>query len=153
MKKTMAFVGVLVFVIFAGYSVFAAEGPVEKFVEKQINQFETACKTELETYCQTVTPGEGRGLACIYAHNDKLSRPCENALYDSADEFRKAGEKLDEFAGACQADIEKLCSTVAIGEGRILACLKQNKTQVSETCQKMVESAGSENLSGQKPGA
>jgi Golgi apparatus protein 1 len=37
--------------------------------------------------------------------------------------------------GACQADIDKLCQGVQPGEGRILACLKTNKAQVSKPCQ------------------
>ncbi len=35
------------------------------------------CKVELETYCTKVTPGQGRILACLYAHGDKLSAKCE----------------------------------------------------------------------------
>ena len=31
------------------------------------------CEKELTTYCSEVTLGEGRVLACLYAHNDKLS--------------------------------------------------------------------------------
>ncbi len=116
------------------FSAGAAEGPVEKFAAKNIDRFETGCQTELETYCQTVTPGEGRGVACIYAHNDKLSRKCEDALYDSTEEFQNAVQNLNTFTSACQADMEKLCSTVAIGDGRILACLEKNKQKVSSKC-------------------
>ena len=42
------------------------------------------CKTELETHCKGVTPGEGRLLACLYAYEDKLSSRCDYALYDAA---------------------------------------------------------------------
>jgi hypothetical protein len=35
------------------------------------------CKTELEKYCNQVTPGQGRVLACLYAYGDKLSSKCE----------------------------------------------------------------------------
>ncbi len=31
------------------------------------------CEKELVTYCKDVTPGEGRVLACLFAHGDKLS--------------------------------------------------------------------------------
>ena len=37
------------------------------------------CKTELEKYCNQVTPGQGRVLACLYAYGDKLSSKCEYA--------------------------------------------------------------------------
>ena len=32
-----------------------------------------ACETEINTYCSQVTLGEGRLLACFYAHEDKIS--------------------------------------------------------------------------------
>ncbi|MGB3648599.1 MAG: cysteine rich repeat-containing protein, partial [Desulfobulbales bacterium] len=34
------------------------------------------CEKELTSYCKDVTPGEGRILACLYAHSDKLSGKC-----------------------------------------------------------------------------
>ena len=62
------------------------EGPLETFMQ--------GCKTELENYCKDVTPGEGRVIACIYAHEDKLSDRCENALYDSAQQLENAWQHL-----------------------------------------------------------
>ncbi len=38
---------------------------------------------DLETYCKNVTPGEQRILACLYAHEDKLSGRCVYALYNA----------------------------------------------------------------------
>ena len=35
------------------------------------------CSSELTQHCAEVTPGEGRLLACLYAHGDKLSGQCE----------------------------------------------------------------------------
>jgi hypothetical protein len=35
---------------------------------------------------------------------------------------------------ACKADVEKLCSGVERGHGRIAACLKQNEAQLSAPC-------------------
>ena len=35
---------------------------------------------------------------------------------------------------ACKADVEKLCSGMQPGGGRIAGCLKQNETQVSAAC-------------------
>jgi len=135
MKKmiVLMFVG-LVFVANAPTKAAEGTGPVEKFVTKQFDQLETGCKAELETYCKAVTPGAGRQAACIYAHSDKLSSSCERALYNSAQEFEVAGVMMNAFVAACQADVEKLCSKVAIGEGRILKCLEENKEKVSAPC-------------------
>lgn len=42
---------------------------------------------------------------------------------------------------ACETDIEKLCNGVQPGGGRILACLKQHKDQVSDGCKQAVVKA------------
>jgi hypothetical protein len=39
---------------------------------------------------------------------------------------------------ACETDIQKLCPTVQPGGGRILACLKQHKDQVTDVCKQAV---------------
>jgi hypothetical protein len=128
--------------LMAGASAYAAERPLEDFASKNIDRFEKGCQAELETYCKTVTPGRGRGVACIYAHNDKLSSQCENALYASVVEFRNAAENLGAFVAACQADVDKLCSTVPVGEGRVLDCLEKNKKAVSARCNKARQHSG-----------
>ena len=133
MKTRRALCFFTILLSFSGF-VQAAEGPVEKLAAKNIDRVETGCQVELETYCQTVTPGEGRGLACIYAHSDKLSQKCERALYDSAVEFQNAAKTLNAFVAACQTDMETLCSKVQIGEGRVLKCLEENKKKVSANC-------------------
>jgi hypothetical protein len=42
---------------------------------------------------------------------------------------------------ACETDIQKLCTGVQPGGGRILACLKQHKDQVSDGCKQAVAKA------------
>jgi len=42
---------------------------------------------------------------------------------------------------ACGTDIQKLCTGVQPGGGRILACLKQHKDQVSDGCKQAVVKA------------
>jgi hypothetical protein len=41
-------------------------------------------------------------------------------------------------AAACETDIQKLCPGVQPGGGRIFACLKQHKDQVSDVCKQAV---------------
>ena len=38
------------------------------------------CSHEIQTYCQDVTPGEGRIVACLQAYEDKVSAICRAAL-------------------------------------------------------------------------
>lgn len=102
------------------------------------------CKTELTNFCSQVTPGEGRVLACLYAHEDKLSGRCEYALYDSAARLERAVAALTYVANECSTDIQKNCGGVEMGEGRILACLKEHDAEVSDRCKLAVQDAGLE---------
>jgi cysteine rich repeat protein len=46
-----------------------------------------------------------------------------------------SGQKDCHGKGACKADVEKYCSEVKPGEGRILACLKEHQSQLQTACQ------------------
>ena len=102
------------------------------------------CKTEIETHCKGVTPGEGRVLACLYAYEDKLSGKCEYALYDAAAQLERAVTALSYLANECGDDLDKLCSDVAVGKGRLLECLKKNDKQVSQRCKQALKDVGAE---------
>ncbi|MGB6278864.1 MAG: cysteine rich repeat-containing protein [Syntrophobacteria bacterium] len=92
------------------------------------------CKKEIDTYCKMVTPGEGRILACLYAHSEKLSNRCEYALYDAAAQLERAVAALTYIANECDDDLEKFCYLVQPGEVRLLQCLEKNKKKVSDRC-------------------
>ncbi|MBT8048165.1 MAG: hypothetical protein HKN57_14640 [Xanthomonadales bacterium] len=94
----------------------------------------TGCATEIETYCSQVSEGEGRMLACFYAHEDKLSGQCQYALYSAASQLDQAVSALNYVAGQCEDDIMKLCADVQMGEGRILECLGSQEESVSPAC-------------------
>ena len=113
-------------------------------VEDLVKQVAEGCKVELEQYCKDVTPGERRVLACLYARSDKLSPQCEYALYDAAVQLERAVAALAYVANECDADLEKLCSAVAPGEGRLINCLQKNEKQVSDRCKQAVKQVGGE---------
>jgi hypothetical protein len=112
----------------------AGAGPLETFLQ--------GCKTELDTYCKDVTPGESRILACIYAHSDKVSGRCEYAMYDSAAQLERAVAALSYAVNECDADLEKYCSSVEAGEGRLVACLEQHDKKVSGRCRQALMDVG-----------
>ena len=100
------------------------------------------CEKELNTYCSQVTPGEGRGLACLYAHNDKLSVKCEYALYDAAAQLERVVAALTYVANECRDDLKAYCSAVQPGEGRLMECMEQNKEKLSERCRGAISDVG-----------
>jgi len=100
------------------------------------------CEKELTSFCSQVTPGEGRILACLYAHNDKLSGQCEYALYDAAVQLERFVAALAYVANECDEDLDKFCSGVVSGEGRLLKCLDDNAAKVSARCTQALKDVG-----------
>ena len=135
MRSTIGLLlGFCLVVLFVG-NVFATEkGPVETVLN--------GCKKELETYCKDVTPGEGRLLACLYAHEDKLSARCEYSLYDAAAQLERAVAALTYVANECRDDLKAYCSSVKPGEGRLANCIDKNKDKISERCKQAIKDVG-----------
>jgi hypothetical protein len=95
----------------------------------------TGCDKELKSYCSKVTPGEGRFLACLYAHGDKISGQCEYALYDAAAQLERFIAALSYVVNECEDDLKQYCASVQAGEGRLAECLLvKNKDKISKRC-------------------
>src|SRR6187431_584678 len=45
-----------------------------------IKKIESACGEDIKKYCSAVTPGSGRLLYCIQAHEDKITDGCGSVL-------------------------------------------------------------------------
>ena len=104
-----------------------------------VGTVEKGCATDIEKYCSQVTPGEGRMLACFFAHEDKISAQCQYALYNASAQLELAVSALNYVAGQCDDDIMKHCANVQMGEGRVLECLDANKESVSAGCKQAID--------------
>lgn len=104
-----------------------------------VQTFLNGCETELDTYCSTVEPGEGRLLACLYAHNDKISGHCEYAVYDAAAQLERVVASLAYVANECRDDLEAFCANVTVGEGRVIECLEKNEAKLSQRCNQAIK--------------
>lgn len=122
--------------------VLGAQGAMA--AETLVDVVAEGCKVEVESYCKAVTPGEGRVLACLYAHEEKLSGRCEYALYDAAAQLEHAIGALSYVANECRADMQQHCASIQPGEGRLAMCLKKNEQQVSARCQQAIKDVGLE---------
>jgi hypothetical protein len=125
MKKKVSLLLAPVVLLFC-VQVFAQDDLLEYVVE--------SCATELESYCSTVTPGEGRILHCMAAHEDKLSGQCEYALYQAASLIEQFAAAMSYLIESCADDVDNHCSAVAAGEGRLLMCLDEHAEEISATC-------------------
>ena len=111
-------------------------------VENIVETVARGCEKEIQGFCKDVTPGEGRVLACLFAHNDKLSGSCEYALYDAAVQLERAIAALTYVANECEDDLEKFCAAVEAGEGRLAECLNKNEKKVTDRCNKALKDVG-----------
>jgi hypothetical protein len=111
-------------------------------LESIIESVATNCETELNSYCSQVTPGEGRVLACLYAHGDKLSGQCEYALYDAAAQLERFVGALTYVASECDEDLDTHCASVEAGEGRLAECLLENKASLQKRCAAAIDATG-----------
>lgn len=134
MKRIVLFACVAMMAFGAAGSLSAEENIIETVAN--------GCKSEIDTYCKDVTPGEGRILACLYAHQDKLSGKCDYALYDASARLERAVAALGYVASECEEDLMSYCADVQVGEGRVLDCLKKNDARVSKRCKSALKDVG-----------
>jgi hypothetical protein len=134
MKRTRIFLVALAVLLLGITGVNAGQGLVETVAN--------GCKIEIEKYCSQVTPGQGRILACLYAHEDKLSAKCDYALYDAAAQLERAVAALSYVANECNEDLDKYCESIEPGKGRLLDCLDKHDKQVSKRCKQAIKDVG-----------
>jgi Cysteine rich repeat len=105
----------------------------------RVAKLESACAKDIKKYCKTVTPGEGRLIYCMEAHEDKISTQCAFELEDAATNVQTAADALKDAVIACKAEITGVCAKVLPGQGRIAACLLSNKSTASAGCAEAVQ--------------
>ena len=80
------------------------------------------CMDDAKKLCPGVEPGQGRIAACLKEHKDQLSQGCKANI-----------ARFREGAGACEADVQKLCPDAKAGPERH-RCMQQHKDEVSPAC-------------------
>jgi hypothetical protein len=117
--------------ILAGSNALAQDTPL-------LDALVAACQSDIDQYCSQVTPGEGRMLHCMAAHEDKISGQCEYAFYQAASLLEQISVAINYLAQECKTEIQTLCSDVEPGEGRILDCLGQQEEKIGQACKQAI---------------
>ncbi len=112
--------------------------------EEIIDGVMKACEEEITAYCSQVTLGEGRLLACFYAHEDKLSGRCGYALYQGAAQLEQFAAAVTHVATECADDLVNYCAEVELGEGQVATCLLEHKAEVTDACRQAMDDTGLE---------
>ena len=111
---------------------------LEKLTAK-VAKLESSCANDIKKYCRTVTPGEGRMIYCMQAHEDKISVKCAFELEEAATNVQTTADALKDGVIACKAEINDICGKTVPGQGRIAACLLANKSTASAGCAEAIK--------------
>ena len=128
-------------VVVAGLMLSVAGASAQESIIDNVMQ---ACEPEITAYCSQVTLGEGRLLACFYAHEDKLSGRCQYALYEGAAALDQFAAAVTHLAVECHDDLLEYCGEVELGEGRVGTCLVEHKADVTDACRQAIDDVGLE---------
>lgn len=100
------------------------------------------CGTELKTYCDDVTVGGGRKVACLYAYNDRLTVRCALTLHKATVHAERAMAAMRNVVSQCLGDVDRFCAGIIPGKGRIALCLLANKPSLSRGCRRAISPLG-----------
>ena len=136
--KLLSGVGLVPLLVILSVGPVAAQMDLGKTIleklKARVAKLESACAKDIQKYCRTVTPGEGRMIYCMQAHEDKISAKCTFELGEAATSVQTAADALKDAVIACKAEINGACGKVLPGQGRIAACLLSNKSTASAGC-------------------
>ena len=147
-------------VIFAGAGASADAGQP---TAAQSSAIRSACPTDYKTYCASIPPGGAASLNCLQQNVAKLSGSCQSAVQATIAPAAPAAtttttttapaskpaattaavpagppltplQELGLVRNSCRADFRRLCSNVALGGGRAIACLEANQASLSKGC-------------------
>lgn len=107
----------LILIFFMNLSLFAETKPI----------YET-CQSEIATYCKGVKPTKARILQCLKERGKNLSDACDAAESSLSDSMKAKSQ------GLCKEDVSEYCRWIIPGGGRILKCLFENETKISNQC-------------------
>ena len=94
-----------------------------------------ACGADVDKFCKDVQPGHGRIAVCLNEHAGDLSPACKPVAQDIAAKMNEPMQMHEE----CSGDVQKLCSDVPAGSGRIGFCLGEHSAELSAPCKKHID--------------
>jgi hypothetical protein len=141
--------------------VFTVAAQAQQPSDAQVSAVRSACRGDYKTVCAGVPTGGKEALQCLQQHSDAVSPTCHDALAalggkaDAPPSAPAAPAQTASSAAAaisaappmtarqqahllrtdCSADFDKFCSTVQLGGGRGVACLKAHAAELTQLCQ------------------
>ena len=92
------------------------------------------CSKEIANFCGDVMIGNNRILNCLADNGDQLSDGCVAAIGEGKSTISAALGDSNFFGARCAPDVKLLCPDVPAGQGRILGCLLDKRTNITMRC-------------------
>ena len=89
------------------------------------------CAADIEKLCKNVADAHGAKIDCLKSHESELSAACKQHMTVMENEKEKIHE-------SCQGDVQKLCSNVERGGGRVMGCLESHESELSVACKQTI---------------
>ena len=90
----------------------------------QAQSAQRACRADFAQFCKGIQPGQGRVLACLREHQDRLSPDCKSSLESAQTCADKARQLCGSNAGVDQA----------LDRQAMRQCLQQHRDELPANC-------------------
>lgn len=103
-------------------------------MQARMEEFNEACKADVEQHCRDVAPGKGRVMGCLRKNEANLSAGCREQVAKMDAQRERAHQRMHAAAEACKDDARQYCADIKRGGGRMMRCLKDNEAKLSQNC-------------------
>ena len=123
-----------------------AEG--KKLAEKLTNSNITVsihianCEADTAILCPGLPQNSQKSMMCLMAYEDNLSTVCKLGIIEAVLALELGMLEINHSINACEADADKYCLDVEPGAGRIVSCLRENKSNISTECTSALKDSG-----------
>jgi hypothetical protein len=103
------------------------------------------CADDIQKYCKGVGRNKSNVLKCLEEHETLLSDACkdyEAALEKTRAEAREPVMRQMRIRQACPKEVLTFCNNVQFGQGGLVGCLAEHKTELSAPCSDAIKGAG-----------
>ena len=89
-----------------------------------------ACRQDVDQFCGSVTPGDGKVHQCLVSHQDSLTVACRAETNHLRMTASSNVELSPSLGRACAAERAQHCKGVTPGKARVFNCLLANADSV-----------------------
>ncbi len=100
------------------------------------------CDADSAILCPGLSHSSKKTMMCLMAYEENLSLGCKLGIVEAALIFELGMLDINHSISACEADADKYCLDVEPGAGRIVSCLRENESKITEGCTSALKETG-----------